>query len=311
MNPDIPPKLFLTVDIEGEWINLPGEQSNFDVNEVVKAVVHLESLIKVIECNYKIKIPVTWFIRCDDSVASVTGKEEGLLLALDDFIRRRKVLGDEFGLHPHFYVYKDGVWQSEKNHQRQREQLYRAALAWKRYFGVSAKLSRMGEALMNNVISSSLVEIGVELDSSALVGRSRFDSGFQFDWTITPNTYYHPSTIDYRRPANMGEDSDKFIQVPFTMMPIKASYDASPIMRYCNLAYKNKIIKNVLKDLKKLDYVVMVLHPHELIEICDDHPLISHSPSALRENIESINRIFGGLNFALLSECLRVDEQDA
>jgi len=259
-----PVKLSLTVDVEGEWFELPGEQGLFDINKLQKALQNLEKLIDHLEHKIETKVPVTWFIRCDDSVAKVTGKVSGLLESLDNFISRRTAKLDEFGLHPHLYSFVRGSWISETDPNIQREQIERAASAWKSYFGYVPKLSRMGESLMNNTIAHTLSKLGLEIDSTALASRKRFDNGFQFDWTGTPHSPYIPSKEDYRRPVNKGESPHSFIEIPFTMLPIMGLRDDKPINRYCNLAFKSEIIKDAAMKINQPINIVAVVHPHEL-----------------------------------------------
>jgi hypothetical protein len=291
----------LTVDVEGEWFELPGEQGSFDINQVLNAVECLETVLDRIETRIESRIPITWFIRCDDSVAATTGEAWGLLQSLDSFIKRRTILGDEFGLHPHLYRLTQGKWESETNHEQQQAQVERAAEAWQSYFGSKPRLSRMGEAVMNNTLANCLSKLDIKIDSSALSNRKRFDSGFQFDWTGTPSLSYLPSVKDYRRPANNGEATHSFVEMPFTMLPIKASHDKEPIDRYCNLAFRPNLIKRAVQLIDPPENLVAVVHPHELLSGSHDHPIIAHKPTVLEENIFCLSNAFGDLDFTLLT----------
>ena len=305
MSMTAPPAMALTVDVEGEWYELPGEQGFFDLNKVLVAVKSLEALLIRIESDTATRIPVTWFIRCDDSVAVTTGRAEGLLQSLDTFVQRRLDLGDQFGLHPHLYRFNEGNWSSETTPEKQQEQIHRAALAWERHFGALPKLSRMGEAVMNNVIAATLDTLGIQMDSSALAGRSRFDNGFQFDWSTTPTQPYYPAVADYRRPASMEEPAHRFIEAPFSMLPIIGPHDREPIKRYCNLAFKSSLVGSALRRIDRPGHLIMVVHPHELLASKYSHPLISHDPASLQENIHHLGQVFGSLNFCLLSDCMK------
>jgi len=296
-----PVTISLTVDVEGEWFELPGEQGSFDVNKLLKALQNLEILIDQLEYKIETKIPVTWFIRCDDSVAEITGKVSGLLFALDDFILRRTAKLDEFGLHPHLYRFDKGNWISETDPNMQKEQIERAAIGWKSYFGSMPKLSRIGEAVMNNCIANILSELSIEIDSTALSGRKRFDNGFQFDWTGAPYSSYIPSKKDYRRSAIDREPAHSFVEIPFTMLPIIGALDESPIMRYCNLAFKPEVIQKAIREIYQPENIVAVVHPHELLSSNRQHALIAYQPKSLEKNIENLSDTFGDLNFTLLS----------
>lgn len=294
----------LTVDVEGEWLELPGEQGKFDIARVLFAVESLETNLHRLEAALGTRIPVTWFIRCDDSVAKTAGDAAGLLQSLEPFIMRRSDAGDEFGLHPHLYRDDHGKWVSETDPARQADQVVRAASAWKRYFGSDPALCRMGEAIMNNVLADALDNIGAVLDSSALPGRKRFDSGFQFDWTGAPTFLYRPARVDYRRPASGGEGERNFLEAPFTMLPIFGPNDNEPINRYCNLAYRPEFVRDAMRRFSRPEYIIAVVHPHELLAVDHQHPLISHDPRSLGENIGNLAESFGRLEPKLLSALL-------
>lgn len=294
-------RIALTVDVEGEWFGLPGEQGFFDVKRAIAAVQHLELLLDRIDSSVETPIPVTWFIRCDDSVAATTGEASGLLQSLDKFIERRAAKGDEFGLHPHLYSCSEGKWIPERVPVLQTEQLERAAMGWEKYFGSTPRLTRMGEAVMNNTIAKCLDVLGVEIDSSALSSRKRFDNGFQFDWTNTPSSPYHPSVEDYRRPAIGEESSRLFIEVPFTMLPIKGPQDKEAVKRYCNLAFNAELIQTALRSIEKPEFIVAVVHPHELLISDHKHPLIAYDPTSIEKNITNLKYIFGDIDYRLLS----------
>lgn len=298
-----PTVLALTVDVEGEWFELPGEQGSFDLNRLLMAVGHLETLLDRIESRFGTRIPITWFIRCDDSVAVTTGIASGLLHSLDGFIQRRTHMGDAFGLHPHLYRLSQGKWEPETSPDRQQEQVERAAEAWGKFFGSGPRLSRMGEAVMNDPLATCLAKLGIEIDSSALPGRKRFDNGFQFDWTGTPMLPYQPSVEDYRRPAAHQETAHGFIESPFTMLPILGPNDNEPIRRYCNLAFRPDLIKSAAQAIEMPEHVVAVVHPHELLPSGQQHPIIAYNPAALEENLLQLSSSFGDLDFALLPAC--------
>lgn len=299
-------QLILTVDVEGEWYGLPGEQGYFDLEKIQFAVESLELLFMEIELNLGVRVPITWFIRCDNSVSVVTGRPEGLLHKLDKFIDRRLEKGDDFGFHPHLYKFDGCTWSSEMEPQRQQEQLVNSALAWKRYFGCLPSLSRMGEAAMNNLIADTISELGIKIDSSALPGRARTDNGFNFDWETTSKHAYFPSRTDYRIPAGIEGLPQNFLEAPFAMLPTKCSYDQKYVSRYLNLAFKSDVFLDALSGFEAISTSIAVLHPHELLNTNRPHPLISYDPKTLYSNIKNLENNFGGLNFNKLSSLIRV-----
>ena len=95
-------RIFLTVDVEGDWSVFPQEQIRFNAQNILDNLSKLDKKISQIKKTYKISLPVTWFIRCDKSVKCNLGSYSGLLKTLERFIEEKLNIGDVFGIHPHF-----------------------------------------------------------------------------------------------------------------------------------------------------------------------------------------------------------------
>jgi len=292
-----------TVDVEGAWQDLPQEQANFDPAPITAAVELLEAEISRLEVFFSKKIPVTWFFRCDDSVAHSMGCQEGLLLHFREFIERRKNCGDAFGLHPHFYKLSDNSssgWDIETSPEGQRTLLLRAASAWIRFFNEAPTLSRMGESIMSSTIAQTLDEIGIRVDATALSGRERKGDGFFVNWVGAPHRPYKPYKKDYRIAANIENASFRFTEVPFSMLPLLAPYDKEPLLRYFNLAYNPAIVKAGLCHLKNRHAFVTVVHPHEVYSNQQPGPLVTFQIGAIQKNIVNVASEFGDIRFCTL-----------
>ena len=59
-------RVFLTVDVEGDWSLFPNEQKHFDGDLIIQNLDILDGLITLSKQRLNIDIPVTWFIRCDE-----------------------------------------------------------------------------------------------------------------------------------------------------------------------------------------------------------------------------------------------------
>ena len=255
-------KILFTVDVEGAWSLLPSEQVNFDFNTVVKSLEILENVIELIENEFSQKLEIIWFLRCDNSIKKNFGIMSGFIKKIEKFISRRLDKGNLIGFHPHFYFENNKKnWIADKNENRIAEQFESSINEWKNHFGAYPKLSRMGEGIMNNLVSSLIEKYEIDYDFSCLPGRIRKDENFNFDWQYAPLTKYNPSIKNY-----MISDKKKFykyFQVPFTMVEMPLNYRT--VKRYLNLSYRPNLILNGLKKLCKFDYLVCVLHPHEII----------------------------------------------
>ncbi len=292
-----------TVDVEGAWLDFPLEQANFDPTPITAALKLIEDEIIRLEKLFSTKIPVTWFFRCDDSVAHSLGCEEGLLIYLQDFIKRRKLLGDAFGLHPHFYKQLDknsAVWGVETTPEGQRALILRAAKAWKRFFNEPPKLSRMGEAIMSLAIAETLDEIGIDLDSTSLSGRERKGDGFFVNWLDAPHKSYKPCKQNYCKEATQTISSFQFTEAPFSMLPLHASYDKEPLLRYLNLAYHPEIVKKGLPFLTNKKSVITILHHHEIDAKREPGPLLTFQIDSVEKNIRNIISELGEIRFCTL-----------
>lgn len=298
-------EIAITVDVEGEWYGFPGEQSDFKVEALARNLENLENSLNAIEDTLSIKIPITWFIRCDDAIAGQYGENTWLIGYLSDFIDRRSSKGDLFGIHPHLYSLRGDSWATTVEAGSQCDQIERAVIGWVKILGCIPKCSRIGEALMNDQIAELISEMGIKIDSTALPGRKRFDNGFQFDWEPTLNTPYYPSKADYRvTSSHLDGENLRFLEVPFTMLPMKSLTDNIFIRRYLNLAYKPNIVFEGLQmqEVHNQQKIISVLHPHE-IGICNKkHPLISYDLNSIGENISNLTKTYGSLKFILLDQ---------
>ena len=91
----------------------------------------------------------------------------------------------------------------------------------------------------------ALKKIGLKADSSSLPGRIRNDKEKLFDWSNSPNQPYFPSKNDYQKSSEVNEN---FVEIPMNTISTKCSYDKSHLLRYANLAFKNEVLQNGLKD---------------------------------------------------------------
>jgi hypothetical protein len=282
-------RVFLTVDVEGDWSLFPNEQKVFDSELILENVMRLDSLIEAAKRKFNINIPVTWFIRCDESVKVNLGAYDGLLKKLTSFIKKRTNIGDDFGLHPHLYSFTKS---KHDNHLTSDEIIYQineAVNAWKFFFGASPKFSRIGEARMCNVIARELERHNILIDSTALPGRSRSDNGFQFNWENTSEFLYKPSADDYRITSAKDTENLNFYEAPFSMISTQSEADVRPINRYLNLSYKSKILEPSFSSLRDKRDIICVVHPHEVTSKKGTiHPVISYNEKDFLLNIKNL-----------------------
>lgn len=208
----------------------------------------------------------TWLVRCDGEIREAHGQADYLLQEYRNLWSERERQGDEVGWHPHEKT-PDGLRQ--------------AYSAW-REDGREPVSVRIGELFQSTEMMCLLDQWGFKVDSTAFPGRRRNDTERCFDWEATPRRIYHPSVEDYRRP---GKTPLKILEVPMTMIMTQVEYDPTPVLRYLNPGFHEPVIRNGLEhSVRHCPFLVMNLHPSELIPRKDRHPLLSFSREVVREN---------------------------
>lgn len=202
----------------------------------------------------------TAFARIDNQIQDIFGN---YLYVLDLLPNHQ---GSEIGWHPHCYTKLDNKYYPEYNTDCIIRQLWKVFASTHKVR--EAKSFRMGGAIMDNKIMSTLEQMGFLIDSSALPGCERNDLHRKFDWTITGNSQYHPCKEDYRC---SGSSPYKLLEVPMTTIPIAAPYDKITKRRYINPTIKSEIFKPYFYTYSHyLSHIVITFHPDQLIDGHED-----------------------------------------
>jgi hypothetical protein len=152
--------------------------------------------------------------------------------------------------------------------------------------GFSSKVSRIGEAFCSNAVMDALEECGIQIDSTAMPGRVRIDAERNLDWGMTPEHVYYPAVNDYRLPGN---PTRKLLEIPMSMLRTIADYDQKPLLRYLDLSFHPRVIRDGISDLvKTAEIIVAVTHPSAVLKSAIPHGLISFSADAFAENLDSL-----------------------
>jgi hypothetical protein len=228
----------------------------------------------------------TWFVRSDDRVAAAHDGHTGWLVEhLKPLLTARQSAGDCIGWHPHIEAQDDRGWRNAASTAAMPGILKRGAAAFQAQ-GFKPECTRMGGNAGSHDILSTLEELGVRVDSSAMPGRARQDEIFGFDWMTTPAKPYRPSRSDYRRP---GDPAFLMTEVPLTMLPIKAPYDCAPVTRYVDLSFRNEFLAPALKTvIATAECLVTIMHPAALFPSPTPHGLLAHSFDVFERNLASL-----------------------
>jgi hypothetical protein len=230
------------------------------------------------------KIKYTWFLRCDRQIENLYGESDYLLNRYINVWRDLNNNGDEIGWHFHPYDHERDVLDN----YNQLVQDARDSFNMINEHGFNILSSRIGRSYCSNELIDEFDKIGLKVDSTALPGRKRFDEVNSFDWETTEEIPYFPSKNDYRI---SGKDVYSILEVPFSMILTRASYDKKEIKRYCNLSYRHECIREDLeKYIIEKNLLVTILHPYEVLK-GKTHPLLSYDIGEVNRNLEFIHEI--------------------
>ncbi len=293
MNPD-PLQLILTFDAEADIfdgsIGAAGAPSWRGIEEGIPQI--LEMMAAYSDSNAA-PLRATWFVRTDREIAEWHGEAAFLLRRYDTFWRSRLAVGDEIGFHPHF---SKRALADVSGHTHRCEIM--GALQAVHAAGYAPVTSRLGEAFGSNAALAALEDFGFEADSTAMPGRVRRDAERTLDWGGTPERPYHPSQADYRVP---GGPERKLLEVPMSMVPVRADYDAAPFPRYVDLSFHHAMLRDGLAGLlATAPLLVAVTHPSTILPgiRARRHGLLSFDAGEFRRNLDFI-----------FTECARVGRE--
>ena len=254
---------------------------------VEKAVPAIAEILSDLQDNLGTPVRATWLPRADDQIGTIYGDPGAMLDRFDDLLRILESAGHEIAWHPHLHKREDGRWIQEKHPDRLRANLAAAHEALRRR-GWTPRATRMGGNYGSVELMEILEALGIEVDSSAMPGRTRQDDHVSIDWGKTPQTSYRPALNDYRGPGSPGRS---IVELPLSMAAVKADYDDRPYPRYVDLSFHAHALQPGLETLlDKTDYLVTDTHPSTVVpEIgTQPHGLLSFSLDTFRSNLDAI-----------------------
>ena len=275
---DLP--VFLTVDVGPDDAILgAGDSEAGSWTRTHEGLGGLLHVLGEVEKASGLRPVVTWFVRADALIESQFGSALAVFHSVMPVLEARLSRGDELAWMPQLYS-RDDSRVRYRDLNRVHGQLTEAGFA-----PVSV---RMGNCYHDNRSIAVLAALGIEFDSSAVPGRSRLDGGWRMDWTGTPATAYHPSVHDYRV---AGEPGLEILEIPMSVVEMKAPYDAGPLLRYVNPCMRPEFLwPSLEKGLDSVPYLLCTSHPDEVVARKDGHPLIAYSQNVFRENLLAIVR---------------------
>lgn len=230
----------------------------------------------------------SWFVRVDNQIAAIWGRPGYLLEAHGGLFRTVEAAGEEIAWHPHLYRKMETGWAQETDPAALTESMERA-LEDMRALGHAPRTGRIGEAYGANALMAAFDQLGIAYDSTAMAGRKRVDAQRTIDWEPTPNRAFRPSCADHRVP---GAPSRRVIELPMSMLKVKADYDSEPFLRYLDLSFHPRAIRPGLETLvASADYLITVTHPSAFLPHLapqGGHGLVSFDIAALEANLTAV-----------------------
>lgn len=277
-------KLIITLDVDNDFIRIPLEKEQDLQWDGLK--VGLPKILLAIDdlaLNLKTKIALTIFCRADWQIEAVMGDASWVFRSTQEVLKSLDLKNIDIGLewHPHLYEKQNGKWRLSVNERIHEEQLLDIYTKLNNV-GFDFKCSRIGECLFSPAILKTLSRIGITFDSTAFSGRDISHT----DWTNAPPHPYKPSFEDF---STNGES--QLLEIPFTMISIKAPYEKTETLRYLNLVFDTFYTKQGIKN-HHGPVILTILHPYEILTMDNKnkHQLFGNLNS-ITENIKLIYKL--------------------
>lgn len=272
-------RVFLTADIgPANAILGAGHETDARWDETEAGLAVALDVLRSLQDRTGAEVPVTWFFRADGLIEQQFGDCLGIFQKFSSFVEQARSEGHEVAWMPQAYVgASDDAHIDYDDLATTHAGLLRA--------GHSPKSVRMGNCFHDNRTMKLLDDLGIQVDSSAVPGRTKADLGWRMDWQGTPTGSYHPSLADYRRP---GAPALRILEVPLSVQPIKAPYDSAPLLRYVNpCMHRTFFGQNLPATIASSPYLVLIFHPDEAVapHAGPGHPLVAYSKAELAFNL--------------------------
>lgn len=231
--------------------------------------------------------PFTVFIRSDNQINQLYGSYDYLVKSSDGIAKQIAEKNGELDWHIHLYEKNGNEWLPVR--QKELADAFQNDLKFvKEIPEINWRIVRIGEGVMTNELMRAIDRSGILIDSTAIASRKRDDAEKSFDWSVTTNEPYFPSSAEYR---TKGICPLTVREVPMSTILMKAPYDNEPLLRYFNLAFKTDILfQNFYSYVKNHNSIVTITHPFEVFPN-GNHGLIAYDINTFRSNIEEMVKI--------------------
>ncbi|MDC0417225.1 hypothetical protein OAL74_02115 [Candidatus Pelagibacter sp.] len=272
-------KIIMTFDIDPDDHYLP--RSDRKKNHWRGLSMGSKIITMELKKRFKKFVPISWFVRVDDEIKNDFGSYLGLFQKYKKIFNYLKKKNGKFYLHPHLFKFdkKEGVWNQETNDKKNLLQLNKIYSEKKLSKFVNLKVIRIGGHYSTKKILKFLSMRDVFADCSSLPGRKgNYDR--PFNWM---NTKKIPHYIYFSR-------SHKLLEIPPSMIKIKADYDKKAYPRYLDLTFKSDLFSKSLGTLNlKSKNLITISHPCQLLNNNkNSHGLLGYGINNFIKNLNNL-----------------------
>ncbi len=192
---------------------------------VERGIRYLRESLERVAKNTGIEPKIVFCVRSDMQMAEIYGSASWSVSRHSELWRTLERGSHEIAWHPHLWRWSEGegCWRQETRDTQWIEDCLEVGFSgFTEALGESPATCHMGWTFHNNTSMSKISRLGVRVDFSAspgvfIEGRSG-DAGSAFDnyvdWQGSPLRPFHPSKVDYRRPAKEGEEELPVFEIP-------------------------------------------------------------------------------------------------
>jgi len=238
---------------------------------VTKGISELKEMFSSFVSNDNPYPNITWLLRADEQMNKLYNDYAYPVRYFKGMWQSFHKDGDEIGWHPHLWDWSDEHewWYPRLDDNKWTNTcLDNGYNAITKHFKITSV--RTGWDFQSNFIMKKLNALGIIVDFSALPMQKviAFESApppYRYDWRITTEEFYHPSTVDYRRKAKVGEKALKILEMPLSLTPITFTRAISKFLYHNYKHFSNKKLAGPL--------VSYSFHRKEIMRIAKD-PLL-------------------------------------
>lgn len=205
---------------------------------IEKGIPKVNEITKSIEDAEGHNAKITWFLRSDDQMNELYGDPAWMVRNFISLWKELESEGDEIGWHPHLWRWNERIesWYPELENKTWIENCMEEGYnKFPKEFKLTS--SRMCWNFHNNITMNKINELGLKVDISGMPGQRSIKPAHEsanylsYDWEVTREQPYFPSQSDYRREADINEQSLNVLEIPLTNFEISLQWQIKRVLK--------------------------------------------------------------------------------